>query len=99
MLRGLDLRIPAGIAGLVLWMVSPGLFSQPLNDVCIEAELVQFGDGLVATVAGSTAEGATQDPETTQQMLSLAVVSRQLDDVVSALVDVGLTDPTVPPTL
>ena len=64
MLRGLDFRIPAGIAGLVLWMVSPGLFSQPLNDVCIEAELIQFGDGLVATVAGSTAEGATQDPET-----------------------------------
>ena len=43
--------------GIVLLFVSSGLFAQPDNDVCVEAELVDLVAGLQVTVSGSTADG------------------------------------------
>ncbi len=49
--------------GIVLLFVSSGLFAQPANDVCVEAEIVDLVAGLQVTVSGSTADGAEGDPE------------------------------------
>ena len=50
-------------AGLSLMILAPVVFAQPANDICADAEMVELVDGLLVTVAGSTANGAGQDPE------------------------------------
>ena len=64
MLRRLEGHTLAGGAVLFLLMLSSGLDAQPLNDICADAEVVELADGLEVLVAGSTATGAAQDPET-----------------------------------
>ena len=63
MLRGLELRILVAAVVLVSLGFSHRVYSQPLNDVCVDAERVELGEGLDAVVAGSTSDGAAEDPE------------------------------------
>lgn len=49
--------------GIVLAFGTSGLFAQPANDICTEAEIVGLVAGLEVTVSGSTADGAEGDPE------------------------------------
>ena len=50
-------------SGIFSVFVTAGLFAQPANDVCTEAEIVDLVAGLQVTISGSTADGAQGDPE------------------------------------
>ena len=63
MLRGLELRILVVVVVLASLGFAHRVYSQPLNAVCIDAERVELGEGLDAVVAGSTSDGAAEDPE------------------------------------
>ncbi len=63
MCRGIESRFLPGGAVLLLLILSPGLFAQPANDFCVDAEMVELVDGLVVSIAGTTADGASRDPE------------------------------------
>ena len=63
MCRGIASRFLSGGAVLLLLILSPGLFAQPVNDFCIDAEIVELADGLGVSIAGTTADGASRDPE------------------------------------
>ena len=63
MCRGIARRFLSGGAGSLLLILSTGLFAQPANDFCIDAELVDLANGVEVAIAGSTSGGASQDPE------------------------------------
>ncbi len=63
MCRGIESRFLPGGAVLLLLILSPGLFAQPANDFCVDAEMVELADGLVVSIAGTTSDGASRDPE------------------------------------
>lgn len=46
-----------------LMILAPVVFAQPANDICTDAEKVDLVDGQQVMIAGSTANGAGQDPE------------------------------------
>ena len=63
MCRGIASRFLSGGAVLLLLILSPGLFAQPANDFCVDAEMVELAGGLVVSIAGTTSDGASRDPE------------------------------------
>ena len=63
MCRGIASCFLSGGAALLLLILSPGLFAQPVNDFCVDAEMVELTDGLVVSIAGTTSDGASRDPE------------------------------------
>ena len=58
MLRGLELRILVVVVVLASLGFSHRVYSQPLNDVCIDAERVELGEGLDAVVGLRPAHAA-----------------------------------------